>query len=126
VIAFVSITEWTVRRSLGRCHYDVFRDLPERWKEIHRRALAGETVRADEDRWDRKHETVWVQWEIRPWKTAEGVQGGILIFAVDISRHKQMEAALRETDENWWNRRSRSAPGLAESFTMISVSGWRC
>ena len=82
---------------LGRCHYDVFPDLPERWKEIHRRALAGETVRADEDRWDRKHGTVWVQWEIRPWKTAEGVQGGILIFAVDISRHKQMEAALRDT-----------------------------
>ena len=82
---------------LGRTHYEVFPDLPERWKEIHRRALAGETVRADEDRWDRKHGTVWVQWEIRPWKTAEGLQGGILIFAVDISRHKQMEAALRDT-----------------------------
>jgi len=82
---------------LGRSHYDVFPDLPERWKEIHRRALAGETLRADEDRWDRKQGTVWVQWEIRPWKTVEGVQGGILIFAVDISRHKQMEDALRDT-----------------------------
>src|SRR4030095_3962294 len=82
---------------LGRSHYDVFPDLPARWKEFHRRALAGETVRAEEDRWDRKDGTVWVQWEIRPWKTAEGVQGGILIFAVDISRHKQMEAALRDT-----------------------------
>jgi signal transduction histidine kinase len=59
--------------------------------------LAGETVRADEDRWDRKDGSLWVQWEIRPWKTAEGVQGGILIFVVDISRHKQMEAALRDT-----------------------------
>jgi PAS domain S-box-containing protein len=82
---------------LGRSHYDVFPDLPERWKDVHRRALAGETVRAEEDRWDRKHGTVWVQWEIRPWKTGEGVQGGILIFAVDISRHKQMEEALRDT-----------------------------
>src|SRR5215813_10537449 len=82
---------------LGRSHYEVFPDLPDRWKEGHRRALAGETVRADEDRWDRKDGTLWVQWEIRPWKTAEGIQGGILIFVVDISRHKQMEAALRDT-----------------------------
>jgi len=82
---------------IGRSHYDVFPDLPERWKEVHRRALAGETVRADEDHWNRKQGTVWVQWETRPWRTAEGVQGGILIFAVDITRHKQMEGALRET-----------------------------
>src|SRR4029434_1046006 len=46
---------------LGRSHYAVFQDLPERWKEVHRRALAGETVRAEEDRWDRKDGTVWVQ-----------------------------------------------------------------
>ena len=82
---------------IGRSHYDVFPDLPERWKEVHRRALSGETVRAEEDRWDRAQGTVWVQWEIRPWKTVEGVQGGILIFAVDISRHKEMEEALRDT-----------------------------
>jgi PAS domain S-box-containing protein len=81
---------------IGRSHYDVFPDLPERWKDVHRRALSGETVRAHEDRWDRQHGTVWVQWEIRPWTTAEDVQGGILIFAVDITRHKQMEAALRD------------------------------
>lgn len=82
---------------IGRSHYDVFPDVPERWKEVHRRALSGETIRAAEDRWERTHGTVWVQWEVRPWKTAEGVQGGILIFAVDISRHKHMEDALRDT-----------------------------
>ena len=37
---------------LGRSHYEVYPDIPERWKEVHRRALDGETVRADEDRWD--------------------------------------------------------------------------
>jgi PAS domain S-box-containing protein len=81
---------------IGRSHYDVFGDIPERWKEVHRRALSGETIRADEDPWERQHGTVWVQWEIRPWTTVEGVQGGILIFAVDITHHKQMEAALRD------------------------------
>ncbi|MCA3256092.1 MAG: DNA recombination protein RmuC [Alphaproteobacteria bacterium] len=33
---------------LGRCHYEVVPDIPERWREIHRRALAGETLRKNQ------------------------------------------------------------------------------
>jgi len=83
-------------RILGRSHYDAFPDLPERYKEIHRRGLAGETIRADEDRWDREGSTTWSRWEVRPWQTAEGAVGGILIFAEDITRRKQMEEALSD------------------------------
>ena len=79
---------------LGRSHYEVFPDMPERWKEVHRRALQGETLRADEDRWDGQDGTHWARWEVRPWKTAEGAVGGILILAEDITRRKQMEDAL--------------------------------
>jgi PAS domain S-box-containing protein len=50
---------------LGTSHYEIFPDVPERWKEAHRRALAGETVRADEDHWDRKDDPRWVRWELR-------------------------------------------------------------
>ena len=35
---------------LGRSHYELFPDIPPRWKEMHSRALEGETLRADEDR----------------------------------------------------------------------------
>jgi PAS domain S-box-containing protein len=79
---------------LGRSHYEIFPDMPERWKEFHRRALEGETLRADEDRWEGKDGTHWARWEVRPWKTPEGVVGGILILAEDITRRKQMEEAL--------------------------------
>jgi len=79
---------------LGRSHYEVFPDMPYRWKEIHRRALEGETLRADEDRWDRKGGTTWVRWEVLPWRRADGSIGGILIFAEDITQRKQMEEAL--------------------------------
>jgi PAS domain S-box-containing protein len=80
----------------GRSHYEIFPDMPERWKEVHRRALQGETLRADEDRWDGQDGTHWARWEVRPWKTAEGAVGGILILAEDITRRKQMEEALSE------------------------------
>ena len=79
---------------LGRSHYELFPDIPDRWKEIHRRALEGETLRAEEDRWDREGGTTWLRWEVRPWRSVDGLTGGILIFAEDITRRKQMEEAL--------------------------------
>jgi PAS domain S-box-containing protein len=84
---------------IGRSHYEAFPDIPQYWKEMHRRALQGEILRAEEDRWDRKDGTSWVRWEIRPWKTQSGDIGGILIFAEDISRHKEMEEALTGTSQ---------------------------
>ena len=79
---------------LGRSHYEALPDMPDRWKEIHRRALDGETFRADQDRWDRKSGPTWVRWEVRPWRNLDGKPGGILIFAEEITRRKQAEEAL--------------------------------
>jgi PAS domain S-box-containing protein len=84
---------------LGRSHYEIFPDMPERWKEVHRRALQGETLRADEDRWEAQDGTHWARWEVRPWKTVEGNVGGILILAEVITRRKQMEESLRESED---------------------------
>jgi len=81
---------------LGRSHYEIFPDMPERWKVVHRRALEGETVRAEEDRWDGQDGTHWARWEVRPWRTPEGAVGGILILAEDITRRKQMEETLSD------------------------------
>jgi PAS domain S-box-containing protein len=81
---------------LGRSHYEIFPDLPEAWKEIHRRALAGEILRAQEDSWERDGSTIWLHWEVRPWKNADGSPGGIIIFSEDITKRKQAEQALSD------------------------------
>jgi PAS domain S-box-containing protein len=80
---------------LGRSQYDIFPDMPEGWREVHRRGLEGKTSQADEERWDRKDgTTLWVHWEVRPWRTSNGIIGGLLILAEDITHHKQMQDAL--------------------------------
>ncbi|MBZ5636173.1 MAG: PAS domain S-box protein [Acidobacteriia bacterium] len=84
---------------LGRSHYEIVPDLPERWRQIHRRGLAGETLHAEEDRWERADGgTIWLHWEIRPWGSIEGLPKGILIFSEDITRRKQTEDMLRESE----------------------------
>jgi two-component system sensor histidine kinase/response regulator len=84
---------------LGRIHYDIFPDIPERWKEIHRRCMAGETLRSDEDCWGRDSgDPMWLRWEIRPWGEREGKPEGVLILSEDITGRKRMEATLRESE----------------------------
>jgi PAS domain S-box-containing protein len=84
---------------IGRSHYEVFPDIPERWKEIHRRALAGSIERCDEDPFERADGgTEWLQWEIRPWRKARGEIGGIIMFTHVITERKLAEQEQRRND----------------------------
>jgi PAS domain S-box-containing protein len=86
-------------KMLGRSHYEIFPDLPEHWKQNHRRSLAGETLRSEQDRWNRADGTTrWVRFEIRPWGSLDGLPQGILIFSEDITGRKKVEDALRESE----------------------------
>jgi PAS domain S-box-containing protein len=80
---------------LGRSRHEA-PEMPERFKEANRRALQGETLRADEDSWESGGSTRWGRWEVRPWRNSDGTVGGILVFAEDITRRKQMEQELSE------------------------------
>jgi diguanylate cyclase (GGDEF)-like protein/PAS domain S-box-containing protein len=84
------------RAIIGKCHYDILPDIPERWREMHHRGLAGETLSSDEDRFVRADGTVeWSRWEVRPWRSGDGAVGGIILFAEDITQQKQTEERLR-------------------------------
>ena len=58
---------------VGRSHYEVNPDLPERWKEIHQRGLTGESQACDEDLWIQADGTrQWLRWSMEPWRDATG------------------------------------------------------
>jgi PAS domain S-box-containing protein len=84
---------------IGRSIYEVFPEIPDRLREVHRRCLSGAIERADEDPFVRADGKVqWMRWETRPWHSAPGQIGGIIIFSEDITARKQAEDALRESE----------------------------
>ncbi len=87
---------------LGRSHYDVFPEIGDEWKALHRRALAGEVVRSDEDRFERADGSVqWLRWELRPWRDGSGEVAGIVIFSQDITERKRNVEQLAESEAHF-------------------------
>jgi PAS domain S-box-containing protein len=81
---------------IGRNHYEVFPDLPARWKQLHRKCLAGESLAKEEDLWVQANgKRVWLRWSMSPWRDADGNIGGIMIFTEDITQRKESEESLR-------------------------------
>ncbi|MFA4911105.1 MAG: PAS domain S-box protein [Desulfobacteria bacterium] len=103
-----------MRDIIGRSHYEVFPEIPERWKEVHRRCLAGATEKAEDDPFPRSDGRLdWVHWEIQPWYEANGEIGGIILFSEVITERKRAEAALKESEERFRELFNRMSSGVA-------------
>jgi PAS domain S-box-containing protein len=87
---------------IGRSHYEIFPDVPERWKEIHRRCLAGAVESCAEDPFPRQDGHIdWIDWEIRPWYRNDDTIGGIIIFSQNVTERRQLMDALRQSEERF-------------------------
>lgn len=82
---------------VGRSHYDVFPEIPERWKEIHRRCLNGATEKCEEDPFIRLDGRVeWLRWEIIPWRADDGSIGGVVCMSEHITEKVEARRCLRK------------------------------
>lgn len=71
---------------IGRSHYELMPEIPEHWREQHRRVLAGESMNAGDERLVRKDgRSMWVHRELHPWHLETGEVGGVLVFAEDVT-----------------------------------------
>jgi len=85
---------------IGKHHYDVFPDIPEKWRNVHQRALQGEIIRAEEDFFIRKDgSTDYTSWECRPWYQSDDSIGGIILYTEVITKQKETEHELIRAKE---------------------------
>ncbi len=87
---------------IGKHHYEVFPDIPEKWRRVHQRVLQGETLSADDDRFPRADGSVdYTRWQALPWYSGDGDVGGMVLYTEIINEQKQREQALRDSEERF-------------------------
>ncbi|MFZ1988365.1 MAG: ATP-binding protein, partial [Alphaproteobacteria bacterium] len=124
----------------GQLHYDIFPEVPDEWREVHRRCLAGSIESSQIDRFERADgREQYVRWIARPWHTSDGSIGGIIILSEEVTdRHRhaieiaedqeRLRAALAIGDAAVWEldlvtRRFYGSERLAEFAGRDHVDG---
>jgi PAS domain S-box-containing protein len=98
---------------VGRRHYEVFPDIPQRWRDIHARVLAGEELSHDEDPLPRPDGRIdWVRWLMTPWRRVDGSVGGALLFAEIRTEHIEARRALAESEARFRAAFENAAVGV--------------
>ena len=103
------------RPLMGACLYDLLPFSMPKWKKTLNAALKGKMFKG-EDRFFKagNHPEIWMRWDIRPWKTLEGLIGGVLLFMEDTTALK-----LREEENN------KILEILNKTNEMVRIGAWK-
>lgn len=87
------------RNVIGLSHYEVFPELPERWRKFHTRCLAGEKFSSQAETFIRPDgKAEWIKWDLSPWYTETGAIGGAILFSEMVTKRMQAEQKLRNSE----------------------------
>jgi PAS domain S-box-containing protein len=100
-------------RLIGQSHYEIFPDVPQRWRDVHARVFAGEEVSHEEDSFTRDDgRTEWVRWLMTPWRNGDGSVGGALLFAELRTEQVEGRHALAESEARFRAAFENAAVGV--------------
>jgi PAS domain S-box-containing protein len=100
---------------VGRRHYDVFPEVPERWRDIHSRALSeGVELSHQADPFTRADGSIdWVRWSVKPWRTESGEIGGLVLYTEFVTPSVEARARLEAAEARYRAVFDQAAMGVA-------------
>lgn len=105
---------------IGKSHYDIFPEIGEDWKQIHRECLAGAINKNDDAYFLREDGSEqWLAWDVRPWYASEGQVGGIIMYTEDITARKKTAQQLVLSESQFRGAFEASPTGIA----IVSLQG---
>lgn len=82
---------------IGKNHYEIFPDLPNKWRAVHQKALKGEVHHSKEDLYIRENgEEVYTRWEVRPWYNNNNDIGGIIVYTEVVTKEVKLKKQLNQ------------------------------
>ena len=89
---------------IGRNHYRLFHDIPERSRQIHQPCLEGSSENCEEGSFQLiDGSTEWLCWDVHPWQKGNGTVGGLIIFSEIITARKNVRASARLAEQKYRN-----------------------
>jgi PAS domain S-box-containing protein len=87
----------------GRLHYDVFPDIPQRWREMHARVLAeGVELSHDGEPFERgSGSPEWIRWSVAPWRTEAGDIGGLVLYTEVVTAAVEARLKLQAAEARY-------------------------
>ena len=99
---------------IGKSHYEVFPEIPQRWRNIHARVLAGEELSNKEDHFTREDGRIeWTGWSMVPWRQADGSIGGALLLVEIRTGQVEGRRALADSEARFRATFENAAVGVA-------------
>ena len=109
--------------AIGRHLYELYSQMPEEYKAVHQRCLAGAIERRAEELFTgQTGAQMWLHWEVRPWYERDDVIGGIMILNENITPRKRAEIEARERDM-LLQRLTERVPGVLYQFRCYPDGG---
>ncbi len=88
---------------IGRLHYDVFPDIPQRWRDLHAQVLAqGVELSHQGERFERASGAVeWIRWSMAPWRTDGGEIGGLVLYTDVVTAQVQAQLQIQAAEARY-------------------------
>src|SRR5437899_1505353 len=100
---------------VGRLHYEVFPEIPQRWRDLHARALEqGVELSDDADPYlTASGRTAWIRWSLKPWRTDDGVIGGLVLYTEVVTSRVEAQMKLEAAEARYRAVFDQVAMGVA-------------